>query len=74
MKRLGVDVGGTFTDLIYVDDGHLTLWMNRGGEAWGEPINWDKHALTHEVKAITYHGLRVEKVGAEWEVEVIVDI
>ena len=20
MKRLGVDVGGTFTDLIYVDD------------------------------------------------------
>ncbi len=42
--------------------------------AWGEPIDRSRHVLEHEVKAITYHGLRVEKIGDEWEAEVIVDI
>ena len=42
--------------------------------AWGEPLDRARHNLEHEVKAITYHGLRVERVGAEWEAEVIVDI
>jgi SHS2 domain-containing protein len=44
------------------------------GTAWGEPLDRDRHMLDHEVKAITYHGLRVEKVGEQWEAEVIVDI
>jgi SHS2 domain-containing protein len=44
------------------------------GKAWGEPLDRSRHELEHEVKAITYHGLRVEKIGAEWEAEVIVDI
>lgn len=42
--------------------------------AWGEPLDQDRHVLEHEVKAITYHGLRLEKAGAEWLAEVIVDI
>src|ERR1700733_3880159 len=42
--------------------------------AWGEPLDRARHNLEHEVKAITYHGLRVEKIGSEWEAEVIVDI
>jgi len=42
--------------------------------AWGEPLDRSRHNMEHEVKAITYHGLRVAKVGAEWEAEVIVDI
>ncbi len=42
--------------------------------AWGEPLDRARHVLGHEVKAITYHGLRVEQVGGEWEAEVIVDI
>jgi SHS2 domain-containing protein len=42
--------------------------------AWGEPYDPARHAFAHEVKAITYHGLRVEQVGDEWEAEVIVDI
>ncbi len=42
--------------------------------AWGEPLDRTRHNLEHEVKAITYHGLHVEKIGAEWEAEVIVDI
>lgn len=44
------------------------------GSAWGEPIDRARHELEHEVKAITYHGLRVEKVAGQWEAEVIVDI
>jgi SHS2 domain-containing protein len=42
--------------------------------AWGEPYDPERHPLSHEVKAITYHGLRVEREGEEWVVEVIVDI
>jgi len=44
------------------------------GTVWGEPINPARHVLSHEVKAITYHGLRVERQGSEWVAEVIVDI
>ncbi len=42
--------------------------------AWGEPLDRDRHELGHEVKAITYHGLRVEQEGDGWVAEVIVDI
>lgn len=44
------------------------------GKAWGEPFDPDRHALAHEVKAITYHGLRVEPDAGGWLAEVIVDI
>lgn len=40
----------------------------------GEPLNADKHGLGHEVKAITYHELKVEQTPAGWVAEVIVDI
>jgi SHS2 domain-containing protein len=40
----------------------------------GEPLDPARHVLSHEVKAITYHGLRVEKEGDGWIAEVIVDI
>lgn len=42
--------------------------------AWGEPIDPARHVLAHEVKAITYHGLRVEQDPDGWIAEVIVDI
>lgn len=42
--------------------------------AWGEPLDRGRHVLDHEVKAITYHALRVESVEGGWEAEVIVDI
>ena len=44
------------------------------GSAWGEPLDRSRHVLGHEVKAITYHGLRVEKADDGWLAEVIVDI
>lgn len=42
--------------------------------ARGEPIDPVRHPLEHEVKAITYHGLRVEPTAEGWLAEVIVDI
>jgi SHS2 domain-containing protein len=44
------------------------------GHAWGEPLDRDRHTLGHEVKAITYHGLKVEHTQEGWLAEVIVDI
>lgn len=50
-----------------------------GGEgleaaARGEPLDPARHQLEHEVKAITYHGLKVEQLDGGWLAEVIVDI
>ncbi len=44
------------------------------GTAWGEPLDRSRHELGHEVKAITYHGLRVERTADGYLAEVIVDI
>jgi SHS2 domain-containing protein len=43
-------------------------------EAWGEPFDPARHELAHEVKAITYHDLKVEQTPDGWLAEVIVDI
>jgi SHS2 domain-containing protein len=40
----------------------------------GEPADVGRHQMEHEVKAITYHGLRVEQSSDGWMAEVIVDI
>jgi SHS2 domain-containing protein len=53
---------------VHIKDGALT------GSAWGEPLDRSRHVLEHEVKAITYHGLRVEQSEGGWLAEVIVDI
>ena len=42
--------------------------------ARGEPLDEARHVLDHEVKAITYHGLKVEQQADGWLAEVIVDI
>ena len=33
------------------------------GTAWGEPLDPARHLLAHEVKAITYHELKVVRDG-----------
>jgi SHS2 domain-containing protein len=42
--------------------------------ALGTPLDQSVHRLLHEVKAITYHGLKVERSEEGWLAEVIVDI
>jgi SHS2 domain-containing protein len=53
---------------VTLHDGGLTATVR------GEPIDHQRHALDHEVKAITYHGLKLERQGNQWIAEVIVDI
>jgi SHS2 domain-containing protein len=53
---------------VHITDQGLTA------TAWGEPLDRQRHQLEHEVKAITYHGLRVESTDDGWLAEVIVDI
>ena len=40
----------------------------------GEPVDRQRHELEREVKAITYHGLKVTEENGGWLAEVIVDI
>jgi SHS2 domain-containing protein len=70
-------------ELLYLFDAeHLLLrrFVVEVGEhgleasAWGERYDPARHELAHEVKAITYHGLRVEKTEDGWLAEVLVDI
>jgi SHS2 domain-containing protein len=42
--------------------------------ARGEAADERRHQLEHEVKAITYHGLKVERTSEGYLAEVIVDI
>ena len=44
------------------------------GTAWGERLDPARHLLAHEVKAITYHELKVVREADGWLAEVIVDI
>jgi SHS2 domain-containing protein len=41
---------------------------------WGEPLDESRHRLDTEVKAITYHRLKVVEQAGRWMGEVIVDL
>ena len=51
-------------------------FSDQGLEATVRGETWDRsrHRLAHEVKAITYHGLSVQKTEAGWQTELILDI
>ena len=40
----------------------------------GEKADWTRHLPDNELKAVTYHGLRVAQTRDGWEAEVIFDI
>ncbi len=40
----------------------------------GERIDSTRHILDHEVKAVTHHGLALERDGDGWRAELILDI
>lgn len=40
----------------------------------GEPIDRDRHILDHEVKAVTHHGLTLQREAQGWVAELILDI
>jgi SHS2 domain-containing protein len=71
------------SEILYLfESEHLLLsqfevHLDAGGlhaTARGEPLDLARHSLEHEVKAITYHGLKVVPTTEGWLAEVIVDI
>ena len=42
--------------------------------AWGETADPARHEVETEIKAITYHGLKLEQCTGGWLAEVIVDL
>ena len=50
------------------EDGKLTA------AAHGETLDPARHEIDMEVKAVTYHGLKVERSGEGWLCEVILDL
>jgi SHS2 domain-containing protein len=57
-------------EIRVVESGSLRLTAH----CRGEPMDESRHQMDHEVKAITYHGLKVEQTADDWHAEVIVDI
>jgi SHS2 domain-containing protein len=53
---------------LQITDNHLTAACR------GEPMDPSRHHMDHEVKAITYHGLKLTEKTNGWHAEVIVDI
>ena len=53
---------------VRVKDGGLAATVR------GEAVDPDRHRLDMEVKAITYHELKVERTSGGWLAEVIVDL
>ena len=68
--------------IYYFEIEHLLLCefqltVNKSGLsviARGERADPQRHQLAHEVKAITYHQLKVEQTNEGWQAELIVDI
>jgi SHS2 domain-containing protein len=55
---------------VHVTEDGLSLT----GEIGGERMDPSRHVLDHEVKAVTHHGLTLEREGTGWKAEVILDI
>ena len=54
-------------DIVRMDEGVIYAHVA------GEPIDLEKHAIKTELKAATYHDLRIEEDGGSWAVRVIFD-
>ena len=55
---------------IEARDGELAL----AAEAYGEPLDPNRHHLLVDVKAVTLHRLAVERVESGWRATVVLDI
>jgi len=43
-------------------------------KSWGEPFDETRHEFKDDIKAATYHMLKVEKTAEGWEADVIFDV
>ena len=70
-------------ELLYIFEtrhllfGRFEVNVNNGrakGNAWGEPIDLSRHEIKTEIKAVTCHGLEVEKRDDVWTARIIFDL
>jgi len=60
--------------MLFVDFDVVLNGARLKAAARGEPIDPDRHEIEGELKAVTYHGLKVERRDdGTWQAEVIVD-
>ena len=55
-------------DIAQIDPQHIVA------KAFGEPIDQTRHELYNEIKAVTYHDLKVEKLDHGWVARVLFDV
>ena len=60
----------------WVTDGAVVRRVGGGleGDLHGAPFDSERHGGAAEVKAVTWHGLRVERDGAGWRARVLLDL
>ncbi len=60
----------------WVTDGAAVRRLAGGleGELRGAPFDPERHGRGAEVKAVTWHGLRVDRVGEGWRARVLLDL
>lgn len=71
-------------ELIYIFESNGVLLKNfrvtdlgethLAGTATGEPLDTDRHQLKADIKAATYHMLKVKETAQGWETDVIFDV
>jgi len=60
--------------------GKFSIKVNKNGkysaicEAWGEKLDMKKHELVDDIKAVSWHDFKVEKIGKGWKALVILDV
>jgi len=44
------------------------------GKGWGEPLDYDRHDVKTEVKAVTYSNMMIRKMDGKWLARIVFDI
>jgi len=54
----------------------VVAWSDRRlvAVAAGEKLDPDRHVVWREIKAVTFHQLRIARAGGEWEAQVLFDL
>lgn len=55
-------------EISEIDDHHIQA------TAFGQPVDPSRHELLTEIKAVTFHDLKLEKVNDAWQAKVLFDI
>lgn len=60
--------------LIKRVDVDIVAEMNLTATLFCEPFDPERHEIKEEIKAVTYHGIRVDQTAEGWEAVIIFDV